>query len=71
MTRDVIQQLGSLGFSLADAAILADHVLHAERQGKLGRGLARVSSSLACEGRARAALGWTRLLAEARRGIAS
>ncbi|MER3410816.1 MAG: hypothetical protein C4306_12270 [Thermoleophilia bacterium] len=71
MTGDVIQRLGSLGFSQADAAILADHFLHAEQRGKLGHGLARVSPSLAYEGRARVALGWTRLLTEARSGIGS
>ena len=37
------ERLRALGFSEADAAVLADHFLDAERRGKLGHGLSRVS----------------------------
>ena len=36
------EKLRALGFSEADAEVLADHFLDAERRGKLGHGLARV-----------------------------
>jgi (2R)-3-sulfolactate dehydrogenase (NADP+) len=36
------ERLRALGFSEADAAVLADHFLDAERRGKLGHGLSRV-----------------------------
>lgn len=39
----VIDRLQGLGFSEADAAVLADHFLDAERRGKLGHGLSRVA----------------------------
>jgi (2R)-3-sulfolactate dehydrogenase (NADP+) len=36
------ERLRALGFSAADAAVLADHFLDAERRGKLGHGLSRI-----------------------------
>ena len=39
---DALGRLRNLGFSEADAAVLADHFLDAERRGKLGHGLARI-----------------------------
>jgi LDH2 family malate/lactate/ureidoglycolate dehydrogenase len=36
------ERLAALGFSAADAAVLADHFLDAERRGKLGHGLSRI-----------------------------
>lgn len=39
---DVLPRLSALGFGEADAAVLADHFLDAERRGKRGHGLARV-----------------------------
>jgi LDH2 family malate/lactate/ureidoglycolate dehydrogenase len=39
---DVLPRLRSLGFSAADAQVLADHFLDAEARGKQGHGLARV-----------------------------
>lgn len=39
---EVLARIGALGFSAADAALLADHFLDAERRGKLGHGLARL-----------------------------
>ena len=36
------ERLAALGFSEADAAVLADHFLDAESRGKLGHGLARI-----------------------------
>jgi LDH2 family malate/lactate/ureidoglycolate dehydrogenase len=39
---DVLPRLRSLGFSAADAQVLADHFLDAEARGKHGHGLARV-----------------------------
>ena len=38
----VVERLRALGFSEADAAVLAEHFLDAERRGKHGHGLARV-----------------------------
>jgi (2R)-3-sulfolactate dehydrogenase (NADP+) len=40
--RDTVERIRGLGFGEADAAVLADHFLDAERRGKLGHGLARV-----------------------------
>lgn len=42
MRDQVLQTLGGLGFSEADAATLADHFLDAEARGKSGHGLSRV-----------------------------
>jgi len=39
---EVLGRIRSLGFSAADADLLADHFLDAERRGKKGHGLARV-----------------------------
>jgi len=39
---EVLDRIQSLGFSAADADLLADHFLDAERRGKKGHGLARV-----------------------------
>jgi LDH2 family malate/lactate/ureidoglycolate dehydrogenase len=39
---EVLQTLAGLGFSEADAAVLADHFLDAESRGKSGHGLSRV-----------------------------
>jgi LDH2 family malate/lactate/ureidoglycolate dehydrogenase len=36
------ERLAALGFSDADAAVLADHFVDAERRGKLGHGLSRI-----------------------------
>ena len=41
-TEDVLPKLLALGFSEADAAVLADHFLEAERRGKRGHGFSRV-----------------------------
>jgi LDH2 family malate/lactate/ureidoglycolate dehydrogenase len=41
-TEDVHPRLIELGFSEADAAVLADHFLDAERRGKRGHGFSRV-----------------------------
>ena len=41
-TEDVLPRLLELGFSEADAAVLADHFLEAERRGKRGHGFSRV-----------------------------
>ncbi len=41
-TEDALPRLLALGFSEADAAVLADHFLEAERRGKRGHGLARI-----------------------------
>jgi LDH2 family malate/lactate/ureidoglycolate dehydrogenase len=38
-----LEQLRALGFSEREAGVLADHFLDAERRGKLGHGLARIS----------------------------
>jgi len=40
---DVEQRLAALGFSGADAGVLADHFLAAERSGRTGHGLTRVA----------------------------
>jgi LDH2 family malate/lactate/ureidoglycolate dehydrogenase len=45
-----VQRLRALGFSSADAAVLADHFLDAERRGKLGHGLARIDWLTTLEG---------------------
>lgn len=42
MRPDAEERIRALGFSDADAAMLADHFLDAERRGKLGHGLARI-----------------------------
>jgi (2R)-3-sulfolactate dehydrogenase (NADP+) len=39
---DVLERLRGLGFRAADAQVLADHFLDAERRGKRGHGLSRV-----------------------------
>ena len=39
---DALPRLVEIGFSEADAALLADHFLEAERRGKRGHGLARI-----------------------------
>jgi LDH2 family malate/lactate/ureidoglycolate dehydrogenase len=39
---DVLERLRGLGFRAADARVLADHFLDAERRGKRGHGLSRV-----------------------------
>jgi (2R)-3-sulfolactate dehydrogenase (NADP+) len=39
---DALPRLVEIGFSEADAALLADHFLEAERRGKPGHGLARI-----------------------------
>jgi (2R)-3-sulfolactate dehydrogenase (NADP+) len=39
---DALPRLRQLGFSVADAEVLADHFLDAERRGKAGHGLARI-----------------------------
>jgi LDH2 family malate/lactate/ureidoglycolate dehydrogenase len=39
---DVLERLRGLGFCAADARVLADHFLDAERRGKRGHGLSRV-----------------------------
>ncbi len=41
-TEDALPKLLGLGFSEAEAAILADHFIEAERRGKRGHGLARI-----------------------------
>jgi (2R)-3-sulfolactate dehydrogenase (NADP+) len=41
-TEDVLPKLLALGFSEADAAVLADHFIEAERRGKRGHGFSRV-----------------------------
>ena len=41
-SEDVVARLREIGFSEADAAILADHFLDAERRGKPSHGLVRV-----------------------------
>ena len=41
-TEDVLPKLLELGFAAADADVLADHFLEAERQGKRGHGFSRV-----------------------------
>jgi LDH2 family malate/lactate/ureidoglycolate dehydrogenase len=43
------ERLCGLGFSDADAAVLADHFLDAERRGKLGHGLSRIDWLVAQE----------------------
>lgn len=43
MQEDVLPRLRALGFPDAEAQILADHFLDAERRGKTGHGLARVA----------------------------
>jgi (2R)-3-sulfolactate dehydrogenase (NADP+) len=40
--RDTVERIRGLGFGEADAAVLADHFLDAERRGKLGHGLSRI-----------------------------
>jgi (2R)-3-sulfolactate dehydrogenase (NADP+) len=40
---EAVQRLRSLGFGEADAVVLADHFLDAERRGKRGHGLARIA----------------------------
>jgi len=42
LTEDVLPKLLDLGFGEADAAVLADHFLEAERRGKRGHGFSRV-----------------------------
>ena len=42
MRDEVLERLGALGFSEADAQALADHFLDAEARGKRGHGLSRV-----------------------------
>ena len=42
MRKQVLERLGGLGFSEADAQTLADHFLDAEARGKRGHGLSRV-----------------------------
>jgi LDH2 family malate/lactate/ureidoglycolate dehydrogenase len=42
-TEDVLPRLLELGFSDADATVLADHFLDAERRGKRGHGFSRVA----------------------------
>jgi LDH2 family malate/lactate/ureidoglycolate dehydrogenase len=42
MPDDVVERLGELGFSEADARTLAEHFLDAEARGKRGHGLSRV-----------------------------
>lgn len=41
-TEDALPRLLALGFSKAEATVLADHFLEAERRGKRGHGLARI-----------------------------
>lgn len=41
-TETVLRKLRDLGFDEAEAAVLADHFLEAERRGKRGHGLARI-----------------------------
>lgn len=41
-TEDALPKLRALGFSEADAGVLADHFVEAERRGKPGHGLARI-----------------------------
>ncbi len=41
-TEDVLPKVRELGFEEADAAVLVDHFLEAERRGKQGHGLSRV-----------------------------
>ena len=41
-TDDVLERLRGLGFADAQATVLADHFLEAERRGKLGHGISRV-----------------------------
>ncbi len=41
-TDEVLPRIRELGFEEADAAVLADHFLEAERRGKQGHGLSRV-----------------------------
>src|SRR5947199_142535 len=43
MRDEVLERLGDLGFSEADAHTLADHFLDAEGRGKRGHGLSRVA----------------------------
>jgi (2R)-3-sulfolactate dehydrogenase (NADP+) len=42
LSPDVVARLEALGFSAADAAVLADHFLDAERTGRSGHGLVRL-----------------------------